>query len=164
MADGINRVMLLGNIGADVELRYGQSGMAVLNIRLATTETFLDRDKAKRERTDWHNVVIFGKRAEGLGSFLAKGMQILVEGRIQTSSYDKDGEKRYRTEIVANNVVACGGKRDGGERAPQGAARERQPAAKASEWGDAARGGGYGAGGEVDDVPFVTCEANEWGL
>ena len=152
MADGINRVMLLGNIGADVELRYGQSGTAVLNIRLATTETFLDRDKAKQERTDWHSVVIFGKRAEGLGSFLAKGMQILVEGRIQTSSYDdRDGNKKWKTDIIGNNVVVCGGKRNGGERAPRAVAPAK-PAAGGSDCGN--DGGGYGAGGEVDDVPF----------
>src|SRR5215813_4661044 len=109
MAEGLNRVMLLGNLGADPELRVTQGGQAILKLRLATTETYLDRNNARQERTEWHSVTLWGKRGEALSKFLTKGDRIFVEGRIQTSSYEKDGEKRYRTEIVANNVILGGG-------------------------------------------------------
>lgn len=116
MSDGINRVTLLGNLGADPELRQTQGG-AVLNLRLATTESYLDRDKVRQERTDWHSVTLWGKRGEALAGILRKGSQLLVEGRLSTSSYEKDGQKRYKTEVVATNVVLCGGK-PGAERRP----------------------------------------------
>lgn len=108
MADGLNRVMLLGNLGADPDLRFTQSGQAVLNMRLATAESYLDRDKNRQQRTEWHNVVVWGKRAEGLAKILGKGSSIFVEGGLRTSSYEKDGEKRYKTEIVASNVILGG--------------------------------------------------------
>ncbi|WP_437646584.1 single-stranded DNA-binding protein [Sorangium sp. So ce362] len=115
MAEGLNRVMLLGNLGADPELRFTQGGQAVLNLRLATTESYLDRDKVRKERTDWHNVVIWGKRAEALGKILSKGSSIFIEGSLRTSSYDdRDGNKRYKTEVVANNVLLTGGGRGRG--------------------------------------------------
>jgi single-strand DNA-binding protein len=113
MSEGLNRVMLLGNLGADPELRYTQGGQPVLNMRLATTETYLDKDKVRKERTDWHQIVVWGKRGEALGKFLKKGSSMFVEGRLATSSYEKNGEKRYKTEIVANEVILTGGKRDG---------------------------------------------------
>lgn len=112
MSEGVNRVMLLGNLGADPELRFTQGGQAVLNIRLATTETYLDKDKQRQERTDWHSVTVWGKRGEGLSNVLNKGSRILVEGSLRTSSYEKDGEKRYKTEVIATNVVFADGKRD----------------------------------------------------
>lgn len=126
MAEGINRVMLLGNLGADPDLRFGQTAeQAVLRLRLATTESFFDRKtNERRERTDWHSVVVFGKRAEALQKILSKGSSIFVEGRIQTSSYEKDGEKRYSTDIVAQNIVLCGSKGGGGG----GQAKERRGA------------------------------------
>ncbi len=112
MAEGLNRVMLLGNLGADPELRYTQSGQAVLNLRLATSESFVDRDGNRRERTDWHNVVIWGKRGEALAKILGKGSSIFVEGSIRTSSFEgRDGTKRYRTEVNARNVLLTGGGR-----------------------------------------------------
>jgi single-strand DNA-binding protein len=111
MADGLNRVMLLGNLGADPELRFTQGGQAVLNMRLATTESYLDKDRVRRERTDWHNVVVWGKRGEALAKILAKGSSLFIEGSLRTSSYDdRDGNKRYKTEIVANNVLLTGGR------------------------------------------------------
>src|SRR5215813_1248377 len=115
MADGLNRVMLLGNLGADPELRYTQGGQAVLNMRIATTESYLDKDKVRRERTDWHNVVMWGKRGEALSKILSKGTSIFVEGSLRTSSYDdREGNKRYKTEVVANNVILTGrGRGDG---------------------------------------------------
>src|SRR5690349_15526458 len=110
MADGLNRVMLLGNLGADPELRFTQGGQAVLNMRLATTESYLDKDKVRRERTDWHNVVVWGKRGEALAKILAKGSSVFVEGSLRTSSYDdRDGNKRYKTEVIANNIILAGG-------------------------------------------------------
>ena len=113
MSEGFNRATLFGNLGADPELRFTQSGEAVLNIRLATTERYLDRNKQQQERTDWHSVTVWGKRGEALAKILSKGSTILVEGSIRTSSYDdKDGNKRYKTEINAHNIVLAGGKRD----------------------------------------------------
>lgn len=115
MAEGLNRVMLLGNLGADPELRHTQGGQAVLHIRLATTESYLDKDKNRQERTEWHRVTVWGARAEALAKFLTKGSTIFVEGSLRTSSYDdkKTGEKRYSTEINANNIILAGGKRSG---------------------------------------------------
>lgn len=108
MSEGINRVTLLGNIGADPELR-SLANHSVLNIRLATTEVFFDKNKVKQERTEWHRVAMWGPRAEALGRMLSKGERILVEGRLETRSWEKDGEKRYSTDIVATNIVMCGG-------------------------------------------------------
>lgn len=112
MAEGLNRVMLLGNLGADPELRFTQGGQAVLNLRLATTESYLDRDKVRKERTDWHNVVIWGKRGEALAKILGKGSTLFIEGSLRTSSYDKDGVTRYRTEVLARDLC-LGGRRRG---------------------------------------------------
>ncbi len=152
MAEGLNRVMLLGNLGADPELRYTQSGQAVLNMRLATTESYLDRNKVRQERTDWHNVVLWGKRGEALAKFLTKGSTIFVEGGLRTSSYDdKDGNKRYKTEIHATNIILAGRGRAGasgeiGE--PSGGGRRGS-----APPGGAPSGGAPSGGGPVDDVP-----------
>lgn len=109
--DGLNRVTLLGNLGADPELRMTQGGQAVLHLRIATSESYLDRNKVRQERTEWHRVSLWGNRAEALGKILAKGERVLVEGRLQTRSYDdKDGKKVYQTDVVATNVVLCGGR------------------------------------------------------
>lgn len=158
MSEGLNRAMLLGNLGADPELRYTQGGQAVLHIRLATTESFLDKDKVRRERTDWHNVVVWGKRGEALGKILAKGSSIFVEGSLRTSSYDdKEGQKRYKTEVVANNIILAGGNRGGqGRRRDEGGEDEAgdhdpPPAEPPAE--DFGTGGGSYGGGE-DDIPF----------
>lgn len=115
LANGLNRVMLLGNLGADPELRMTNSGSAVLKMRIATTESYLDRNRQRMERTEWHNVVVWGRRAEGLAKFLTKGMNVFVEGGLRTSSYDdRDGNRRYKTEIVAKNVVVNSSRRSGG--------------------------------------------------
>ncbi|WP_437754889.1 single-stranded DNA-binding protein [Sorangium sp. So ce1389] len=143
MAEGLNRVMLLGNLGADPELRFTQGGQAVLNLRLATTESYLDRDKVRKERTDWHNVVIWGKRAEALGKILSKGSSIFVEGSLRTSSYDdRDGNKRYKTEVIANNVLLTGGGRGRGAVGDDAGAFGADPGG-----GYGGGGGGYGGGG-----------------
>ena len=92
MADGLNRVMLLGNLGADPELRTTNGGQSVLKLRLATTESYLDRNRVRQERTEWHSVVIWGRRAEALSRFLSKGTKLFVEGGLRTSSYeDREG-------------------------------------------------------------------------
>ena len=143
-SDGLNRVTLLGNLGADAEVRSTSGGQCVAKIRLATTETYFDKNRVKQERTDWHMVVLFGKRAEALGRILTKGDRILVEGRIQTSSYDdRDGNKRYKTEIVANNIILCGGRR--GQQAEQ----TQQAPSGDNGFSDADYGGG-----SDDDFPF----------
>jgi single-strand DNA-binding protein len=159
MADGLNRVMLLGNLGADPELRMTNSGQAVLKMRLATSETFLDRNRQRQERTEWHNVVVWGKRAEALGKFLTKGSRLFIEGGLRTSSYeDRDGNKRYRTEIVANNVILSG--RGGGGRgddAPPGGYDGPPSGGGGGGSGGSGGGGGYDDadyGGGDDDVPF----------
>lgn len=164
MAEGLNRVMLLGNLGADPELRFTQSGQAVLNMRLATTESYLDRNKVRQERTDWHNVVLWGKRGEALAKFLTKGTTIFVEGGLRTSSYDdKEGNKRYKTEIHATNIILAGrgGRGGGGE-------MSEVPGGGGGGGGGSRRGGGGGSGvppsgsddippddfGGNDDIPF----------
>jgi single-strand DNA-binding protein len=169
MAEGLNRVMLLGNLGADPELRFTQGGQAVLNMRLATTESYLDKDRVRKERTDWHNVVVWGKRGEGLAKVLTKGSTIFIEGSLRTSSYDdRDGNKRYKTEVIAQNVILAGG---GGGRGrstthddPGG--YERGPSRGGGGGGGGGGGRGnapshdeppaddFGFGGADDDIPF----------
>lgn len=104
MADGLNKVLLFGNIGQDPDLRMTPGGQSVLKLRLATTDSWLDKDGARQERTDWHSVSIWGKRGEALAKILGKGSQILVEGRIRTSSYEKDGVKKWSTDVIAEDV------------------------------------------------------------
>lgn len=127
MAEGLNRVMLLGNLGTDPELRMTSGGQAVLKLRLATSETYLDKNRARQERTEWHNVVIWGKRAEALSKILAKGSRIFVEGGLRTSNYeDREGNKRYRTEIVTSNILLQG--RPGGGSSEGGGGYSGPPA------------------------------------
>lgn len=151
MAEGLNRVILLGNLGADPELRMTNGGTAVLNLRLATSESYLDRNKQRQERTEWHRVVVWGRRAEALGKILTKGDRILIEGALRTSSYeDRDGHKRYTTEIVASNVVLSGG----------GGARGTGARSGGADFGPPPSGGGgfddvdYGTAPDDDDIPF----------
>ncbi len=136
MARGINKVILIGNLGADPETRYLPSGGAVTNVRLATSESWRDRNTGERkERTEWHRVTVWGSRGEGLAKILDKGSKILVEGRLQTSSYEKEGQKHYSTEIVATNICLAGG---GGARDNAASAKPAapKPASKQPEdWG-----------------------------
>lgn len=112
----LNKVQLIGNLGRDPELRYSQSGSPVANLNVATTRKWFDkRLNERKEETEWHKVVVFGKSAEACEQHLTKGRQVYVEGRIQTRSYDdKDGNKRYSTEIVADTVQFLGGRSEGG--------------------------------------------------
>ena len=171
MAEGLNRVMLLGNLGADPELKMTGGGQAVLKLRLATSETYLDRNKVRQERTEWHSVVVWGKRAEALGKFLTKGSRLFIEGGLRTSSYDdKDGNKRYRTEIVASNIILSGsaggggrggggggggGGRGGGDYGDDfGGPSGGGGGAPAGGGGGAPAGGGGGGGGGYDDHDY----------
>lgn len=108
MADGMNKVLLLGNLAADPELKFTQGGMAVLNMRLVTNTSYVGRDNERKEQVEYHTVKVWGKRAEGLNKILAKGKKLLVEGKLTTRSWeDKNGGKRYATEINADNVLLC---------------------------------------------------------
>ncbi len=106
----LNKVMLIGHLGKDPELRYTASGTAVANFSMATNESWKDQDGNVQERTEWHNIVMWAKLAEIAGEWLKKGKQIYVEGRLQTRSYDdKNGVKRYTTEVVVNDMIMLGG-------------------------------------------------------
>jgi single-strand DNA-binding protein len=150
MARGINKVILIGNLGNDPEVRYTAGGAAVANISLATTDSWRDKNTGEQqERTEWHRVVFFGRLAEIVGEYLKKGSQVYVEGRLQTRKWqDKDGNDRYTTEIVANEMQMLGGRGGGAERdtsraAPASESRGREePAPRTdSEFVD-------------DDIPF----------
>ncbi len=115
MAEGLNKVMLFGNLGANPELRYTKGGQAVLNIRLATNERYKDQSGEWKERTEWHRVIVWGKRADALSKILSKGSSIFVEGSLRTSSWEKDGTKHYKTEVNAFNILLGGGSDFGDE-------------------------------------------------
>ena len=109
----VNKVIIIGRLGADPELKTLGSGQAVANFNIATSENWVDRDGAKQERTEWHRIVVWGKLAEICRQYLSKGRQVFVEGKLQTRSWeDQQGQKRYTTEIVANNVQFIGGAND----------------------------------------------------
>ncbi|TAE29902.1 MAG: single-stranded DNA-binding protein [Candidatus Kapaibacterium sp.] len=115
MSRGFNRVVLIGNVGKDPEVRYTTSGVPVATFALATSEMWKDKDGSPQERTDWHNVVAWRKLAEIIQEIVKKGSRLLVEGKIQTRSYEKNGEKRYVTEIVADNVLLLDGRKNADE-------------------------------------------------
>ena len=142
----VNKVILVGNLGRDSELRYTPGGAAVATLNLATTEVWNDRNSQRQEKTEWHRVVLWGKQAESLQEYLTKGKQIYVEGRLQTRQWDdKDGNKRYTTEIKADRITLLGG---GAGRGGGGGGMER--------------GGGVSGGMDEppvepitdDDIPF----------
>jgi len=127
----MNKIFLLGNVGQDPELRHTGGGTAVLNIRMATSETYRDKQTGeKKETTEWHSVCIWDKRAEALSKFIRKGSKILVEGSLQTRSWEKDGEKRYSTEVKAFNIELLDKKPD------TGGGQQQQPQGGGSGWGD----------------------------
>jgi len=143
----VNKVILIGNLGRDPELRYTQSGQAVANFTLATTERFAGRDGGERqERTEWHRVVAWGRTAELCAQYLSKGRSVYVEGRLQTREWeDKEGQKRRTTEIVALSVQFLGG-REGGAGAAAGPSRASTPGAPPVD--------DEGAPPPADDIPF----------
>lgn len=116
----LNRIFLLGHLGADPELRYTQSQMPVCSLRLATNERRKNESGEWVDQTEWHRVVVFGKQAENASQYLAKGRQAFIEGRVRTNKWqDRDGNDRYTTEVVANSVQFIGGKGDGGPQLEQ---------------------------------------------
>ena len=135
----VNKIILVGNLGKDPEVRYLPDGGQITNISVATTESWKDKSGAKQEKVEWHRVSFFGKLAEIAGEYLAKGSQVYIEGRIQTRKWqDKDGQDKYTTEIVADRMQMLGGKRE------STAPREQVPATAQS-----------GAFGDFpDDIPF----------
>ena len=148
MSRGINKVILVGNLGADPETKYGPSGDAITNLRIATSESWTDKNTGqKQERTEWHRVVIFKKLAEIAAEYLRKGSQVYIEGSLRTRKWqDKEGRDQYTTEIVANDMTMLGGKGGGDAPAPE-RRQERKPAATAPA------AGGFDDGGD-DDIPF----------
>jgi len=134
----VNKVILVGNLGKDPEVRFTPNGKALAKFSVATSERWTDQQGQKQERTEWHNVVVWGKQAETCGQYLSKGRQVFVEGSIRTRNYDdKDGNKKYITEIVARDVRFLGG---GGGRGAQDAAVSAPP--------------GEDVGPPDDDIPF----------
>jgi single-strand DNA-binding protein len=125
MAGGsVNKVILIGNLGADPEVRYTPSGSPVANFRIATSDNWTDKQGQRQERTEWHRIVAWGKLAELCGEYLSKGRQVYIEGRLQTRQWDdRDGNKKFTTEVVANQITFLGGR---GEGAPRGAGGGRQ--------------------------------------
>jgi len=154
MSDGLNKVLLLGRIGADPDLRQTNGG-AVLNIRMATNESYLDRDKVRREKTEWHSVTVWGARAEALAGILTKGMEVFVEGSLETREYEKDGVTHKRTGIRMSELIITGNRGGASEPGETGGGYTRRS-------GDAPRGGpaparGGGRGGTpppMDPIPF----------
>ncbi len=110
----VNKAIIIGNLGRDPEMRETRSGAAVCNLNVATTHAYKSKSGEKVEETEWHRVVVFGKTAEHCEKYLAKGRQVYVEGRIQTSEYEKDGVKKYSTQIIADRVQFLGGRGDSG--------------------------------------------------
>jgi len=140
---GINKVILIGRLGSDPEVRYTPSGVAVANFNIATSEEWKDKDSGeKKERTEWHRIVVWRRLGEICGEYLSKGRQVYVEGRLQTRDWeDRDGNKRYTTEIVATDVQFLG-------------ARDSSEPARPRSTGSADFQGGPAQGPADDDIPF----------
>lgn len=152
----VNKVILIGNLGRDPEIRYMPSGDAVANLRIATTDKFKDKSGEQQEVTEWHSVAFFGKQAEICGQYLKKGSQIYVEGSLRTRKWqDKDGNDRYTTEIRGDRMQMLGsrgGGGGGGGMADFDAPPDNAPRGKPS--GSGSGGGGGGFGDMDDDIPF----------
>ncbi|MBP9155990.1 MAG: single-stranded DNA-binding protein [Xanthomonadales bacterium] len=150
MARGVNKVILVGNLGADPESRFTQGGGQITSIRIATSESWNDKQTGeKQERTEWHRIKFFGKLAEIAGEYLRKGSQVYVEGALRTDKYtDKDGIERFSTDIIANEMQMLGGKPGAGEGGGTRSERpERSSAPRAGSGGGGGGGGGSNYGG-----------------
>ena len=146
----VNKVILIGNLGADPEVRYMPSGEAVANLRLATTDNWKDKDGNKQETTEWHRVAFFGRQAEVCGQYLKKGSQIYVEGSLRTRKWqDKEGQERYTTEIRGDRMQMLGRREGAGEMPP----RESSAPSRGSSKPAAPAGGGNFSDFD-DDIPF----------
>jgi len=150
----VNKVILIGNLGRDPEVRYMPSGDAVANISIATTETWKDKNGEKQEKTEWHRVAMFGKTAEIAGEYLKKGSQVYIEGRLETRKWtDKEGQERTTTEIRADRMQMLGSRSGGSERmAPPEDDAPRPAPAPAQKSGGAAKGSSLED--LEDDIPF----------
>ncbi|HEY1874133.1 MAG TPA: single-stranded DNA-binding protein [Steroidobacteraceae bacterium] len=166
MARGINKVILIGNLGADPETRAMPSGTTVANLRVATSESWRDKQTGEQqERTEWHRVALFGRLAEIAGEYLRKGSQVYIEGSLRTRKWqDKQGNERYSTEIVGNDLQMLGGRGGAGASAGAGAgagasgspAGASAGSASAPSYAEESAGGGGGSRSEEfdDDIPF----------
>jgi single-strand DNA-binding protein len=153
----VNKVILIGNLGADPELKYTPSQRPLCNLRIATTEVYKDKSGVRQEKTEWHRVTVWGDQAENCNKYLAKGRSVYVEGRLQTRSYDKDGQKHYATDIVADRVVFLGSGAGGGEGRSEGRGKPggfsgRGDSGSSDDPGDSGPGGAPPA--SDDDIPF----------
>jgi len=155
MARGVNKVILVGNLGRDPEMKYTASGAAIANITVATSESWNDKQTNERvEKTEWHRVVAFQRLAEIMGEYLKKGSQVYIEGKLQTRKWqDQNGQDRYSTEVVANDMQMLGSRGgEGGGGRPQGAGggfRNNPPAQQQAAPADSGSGGF-----DDDDIPF----------
>jgi single-strand DNA-binding protein len=164
MARGINKVIIIGNLGADPETRAMPSGTTVANLRVATSESWRDKQTGEQqERTEWHRVALFGRLAEIAGEYLRKGSQVYIEGSLRTRKWqDKQGNERYSTEIIGNDLQMLGGRGGGAGAAPMGGGPEGATRGGTSGGGPAfaeesagGSGGGGGKGDDFDDdIPF----------
>ena len=158
----VNKVILLGRLGQDPELKYTPAGAAVCNFSLATSENWTDKSGQKQERTEWHRVVVWGKLAELCNQYLSKGRQAFVEGRLQTRSWDdKQGQKRYTTEINATTVQFIGGQAQAGQGSYQSQGQQQQPQQQQQpnqNQGDGMMDQDYNVSSDAnytaDDIPF----------
>ena len=147
---GVNKVFVLGHLGRDPDVRKTQGGTSVASFSVATSESFTGSDGEKKEKTEWHNVVAWGKLADVVGQYVKKGSQVHVEGRLETRSWeDKDGVKKYKTEIVAQQIQFCGGGKGDGERRER--PQERHEPARQEQAQYAAPDESFGGD---DDLPF----------
>jgi single-strand DNA-binding protein len=145
MARGVNKVILVGNLGADPEVRYSAGGSAIASLRIATSESWMDKQSGERqERTEWHRVKMFGRLAEIAGEYLKKGRQVYIEGSLRTDKYTgQDGVERYSTDIIANEMQMLGGGGEGGGSGGGGGGFQRER----PQGGQRQGGGNYGGGG-----------------
>jgi single-strand DNA-binding protein len=155
MARGINKVILIGNLGADPETRAMPSGTTVANLRIATSESWRDKQSGEQqERTEWHRVALFGRLAEVAAEYLRKGSQVYIEGSLRTRKWqDKQGNERYSTEIVGNDMQMLGGRGGGGGGAGAGPGATAGAGASAPAFAEESSGGGRSEEFD-DDIPF----------
>jgi len=130
---GLNKVMIIGNLGRDPEVKYLPSGRAVANFSVATNERYQDKDGNWQDSTEWHRVVFFGKTAETVGQYLSKGSSVYIEGRLKTRSWEQDGQKRYMTEIEGRQMIMLGGRGGQGEGSDQEPTHEPTHESKPSD-------------------------------
>jgi single-strand DNA-binding protein len=173
MSDGLNRVTILGNLGGDPELKVTQNGNAVLNFVVAVNESYLDKNNTRQEKVEWIRCALWGKRGEALAKILTKGMKVYCEGSFSTQSYEKNGEKRYATQVNVREVILCGsasgnantapgtGSRDGGQQrtfagggSGGGASRPKPAPADGGFGTDKGYDDFAGDSGGDDEIPF----------